>query len=157
MKTFFVLALLSFSVVTQAFESYPLQFGIGTDSCHPNKDGLKECVSYSPSTVEILVPLEIVPDGNMVSGFHSKSGVFEKIGYSVAVKITTFPGLNIDDMLTLNVTTWDLAKPEVKREVSVEVFTLGPKNLGRVNLPGLAIGSEDDYSNIILSIRKSFL
>ena len=153
MKTFLFAVFISFSA--HAIESYPLQFGIGTDRCYPNEYGLTQCKSYSPKVKEISVPLKIEPEQTAAYGFYSNSGTFEKIGFEVSVKIVNFPNLNIDDMLILKVVTWKLTTPDEKHEVVVESFTRGPENLNRLNLPGFAIGSEENYSNVILSVRKS--
>lgn len=155
MKILLILLFVSFSA--HAIDLYPLQFGIGTDSCHPNTDGLKHCEGFSPDTKEIIVPMETEPEQTAAYGYYEKSGTFEKIGFEVSVRIVNFPNQQIDDMLTLKVVTWDLATPTQKHEVTVESFTRGPENLSRLNLQGYAIGAEEDYSNIILSMRKSKL
>ncbi len=155
MKSFLILILLSFSA--HARLTYPLQFGIGIEACHPNKDGLTECYGASPRTSEIEVMLDLAADGNAAYGYHVQTGTFEKIGYSVSVKITNFPNIKTDDMLTLNVTTWSLANADEKKVVELEIFTADPNELNRLNLPGKAIGTEENYSNVILSVRKSGL
>jgi len=153
MKSFLFAAFLSLSA--QARMNYPLQFGIGIEACHPNKDGLTECYGASPRTSNIDIALDLAADRTVAYGYHVQRGTFEKIGYAVSVKVTNFPDKKIDDMLTLNVTTWSLATPNDKKQVELEIFTADPSDLNRLNLPGKAIGSEDDYSNIILSVRKA--
>lgn len=153
MKTFLFAFL--FALSAQARLTYPLQFGIGVEACHPNKDGLKECFGLSPRTENIEVSLDLAPDRTVAYGYHVQRGTFDKIGYSVSVKITNFPNVKIDDMLTLSVTTWSLSTPDDKKEITLEVFTADPSELNRLNLPGKAIGTEDDYSNVILSVRKA--
>lgn len=127
MKSFLFFLLLSFSA--QARLTYPLQFGIGVEACHPNKDGLKECFGISPRTSNIDVALDLAADSVVAYGYHVQRGTFEKIGYSVSVKITHFTDVKIDDILTLKVATWNLATPEDKKEVELEVFTADPSDL----------------------------
>lgn len=153
MKKFILLML--FSLSAEAMVSYPLQFGIGVENCHPNKDGLKECSGQSPLMQEISIPLEMNDDGVVAMGYESKAGTFEKIGYQASVMITHFLNQKIDDMITLKVRTWSLANPQEQHEVVVESFAATPGELSRLNLPGFAIGTEEDYSNITVSIRKS--
>jgi hypothetical protein len=157
MKSTLIVLLIALSISNNlyALDSFQLKFGIGTDACHPNIDGLKQCESYSPNTEEINIPLNLEPENTAAYGQYVKTGHFEKIGYEVSVKVTHFPYLKIDDMLTLKVETWPLQNPADKREILVESFTRGPENLSRLNIPGQIIGTEEDYSNIILSVRKS--
>lgn len=157
MKSILLVVIVAFSLSKKvyALDNYQLRFGIGTDACHPNIDGLKQCEGYSPSTTEINIPLITEPENTAAYGQYVKSGQFEKMGFEVSVKVTHFPQLKIDDMLTLKVETWSLQNPSEKREIIVESFTRGPENLSRLNIPGQLIGTDEDYSNIILSIRKS--
>lgn len=153
MKIFLLILFCSWAA--QARLTYPLQFGLGTDACHPNEDALKVCYGSSPQTSEVEIPLDLAADGAVAYGYYAQTGSYEKMGYAVSVKIVNFPNLQVDDMLTLKVTTWSLAKPDEKQDVELEVFTTTPQDLIRLNLPGKAIGTEDNYSNIILSVRKS--
>lgn len=153
MKTLIFLLLLS--SFAQALTSYPLQFGTGTESCHPNKEGLTVCETISPRVSPVVVNLEPVPENTVSYGFHVQHGTFEKIGFEVSVLIAHYAESHSDDMLTLKVITWDLSAPYKRHEVTSEIFADNPKNLNRVNLVGRSIGTENDFSNIILSVQKN--
>ena len=146
---------LFFSASTHALTSFPLQFGLGYEFCHPNKDGLTECAGASPTTKELKLELEVAPESEVSYGFHSQSGTFQKLGYEASVKVEHFEREKIDDMITVKLITWDLQKPDVRYETTTEIFARGPENLNRVNVIGHAIGTDEDYTNLIASVRKS--
>ena len=146
--------ILFLSVQCFAMDTYPLKFGIGTESCHPNSDGLKECRGLSPMTKPIQIQLMEAADGGAFYGYHTVNGKFEKLGFQASVTIVHFEGQGFDDMIKLNLKTWSLANPEVQHESSMEVFADKPENLNRMNIIGSPIGSEEDFSNIILGIER---
>lgn len=138
-----------------ALTTYPLQIGLGSDSCRPNNEGLPVCVGSSPKYREISIPLELLPEGTAAYGFYSHRGQYLDIGYEALVKVYHIDDQKSDDYLTLKLTTWSLNSPHQKYEVITEVFANHPKNLNRVNLQGHAIGNEEFYTNVILGIRAA--
>ena len=142
------------SVQCFALDSYPLKFGIGTESCHPNSDGLTECHGLSPMTKPIQIQLTEAADGGAFYGYHTQSGKFENIGFQATVTIVHYEGQGFDDIVKISLQTWSLANPEKKTEASSEVFTRSPENLNRMNIIATPIGTEEDYSTIILGIER---
>lgn len=158
MKTFFIgifLSLSSFATThysTQYPASYPIQIGIGGDTCYLNDQGLKVCAGFSPRAEEVNI--EMISDSEALAsyGYFTKSGTYQKIGFQVSVKVIHYDQDFHDDFITLSVVTWALNNPSEKHTVESEVFASKPNLLNRTNLIGHAIGTEDDYANIILGI-----
>jgi hypothetical protein len=86
----FLSLLLILSSQAYAIDIYPLQFGMGAESCHPNSDGLTECRGFSPKTQRIEIQLTEAPDGGSFYGYHTQSGTFEKIGFRASVTVVHF-------------------------------------------------------------------
>lgn len=137
-----------------AMDIYPLKFGIGTESCHPNSDGLTECHGISPMSKLVNIPLNEAADGGAFYGYYTQTGKFEKIGFKASITIFHSEADGYDDMLKINLQTWSLANPEIKTETSSEVFADKPENLNRMNFIAPRIGPEEDYSNVILGIER---
>lgn len=134
---------------------YPLQIGIGGDTCFLNEDKQKVCAGFSPRTEEIAIPMDYDSEAMMSAGYYSRSGTYQKIGFTVSVRIIHYDQDFHDDFISLAVTTWSLSDPKEKFVVESEIFASEPKLLNRTNLIGHAIGTEDDYANIILGIRPT--
>lgn len=135
--------------------TYPLQLGIGTEYCYPDKNGLKNCMGESPRFKEVAIPLHQAADSNALFGHVGSRGEFREIGYEVYVQVARFNSRNADDMVTLRVTTWNLKTPENRNVVISEVFANSPKNLNRILLRGMPIGNNEFYTNITLGLRPT--
>jgi hypothetical protein len=146
--------ILFFALTAQSFASniYSLQFGMGAESCHPNNDGLTECRGFSPQSKPISIELIETADGGTFYGYHTQVGTFEKIGFRASLTVIRFEGKNIDDMLKIRLQTWKLENPEQKTETNSEVFTKNAEDLNRMNIIATSIGTEEDYSTVILGI-----
>jgi hypothetical protein len=66
--------------------------------------------------------------------------------------VVHFEGPGMDDMLKVKLQTWSLDNPNLKTETTSEVFTDKPENLNRMNIIATPIGSEEDYSTVILGL-----
>lgn len=150
-----LLAIIFLSVTAQAITNYPIQIGIGGDTCFLNDKKQKVCAGFSPRTEEMVI--EMIPDTEsmMSVGSYKRSGTYQKIGFEVSVRILHYEQDFHDDFLNLKVVTWALTNPTEKFTVESEIFASEPKLLNRSNLVGHAIGTEDDFANIVLGIRST--
>lgn len=138
-----------------ALTSYPIQIGIGAETCYPNTEGLKVCEGFSPRTEEVALEMVPDPDSPISYGYFVKTGTYQKIGFEASVKIIRYDQDFHNDFIILKVVTWSLNTPEDRYVVESEIFTSSPKQLNRANLIGHTIGTDDDYSKIILGIRPT--
>lgn len=153
MKSFFLILLLSATAL--ALESYPIEVGLGWESCRPNSQGQKVCEGNSPMHKKIQIPLHPSSDNVGSYGYFQHSGTYLNIGFQAIVKITHFENRTYDDIITLTLLTWPLAGPQSKFQVQSEMFARTPQDLNRANLIGQAIGNQEFYTNIILGVRAA--